>query len=138
MRICILTALMLVLAFAAPSGAEPFYVSWNSPSLAIVNSGGVQGTFGSGLSSAEGLAFDTAGNLYVAEIGNNRVTRFAPNGTSSLFASGFATPFGVVFNATGNLFVSSRDGNRIDRVSPAGVVTPFVAGLDSPEGMAFG
>lgn len=75
----------------------------------------------------EGLAFDHAGNLYVADGGNHRVRVIAPDGTVSTLvgtsAGGWAdgpatvavlhTPSGLAFDAAGNLYVSDSDDLRI-------------------------
>jgi sugar lactone lactonase YvrE len=56
----------------------------------------------------EGLAFDGAGNLYVANYWNNAIYKFAPNGSGGIFAStgsGYNDPFGLAF-ANGTLYAS--------------------------------
>ena len=57
--------------------------------------------------------FDTAGNLYVANNGNNTVVKFAPHGVGSVFANandGLAGPVDLAFDAAGNLYVSNAYG----------------------------
>ena len=49
-------------------------------------------TFASGFNQPDGLAFDSAGNLYVANVGNNTVSEVTPAGVVSTFASGFNGP----------------------------------------------
>jgi DNA-binding beta-propeller fold protein YncE len=41
-----------------------------------------------GLNQPQGLAFDSAGNLYVANSGNDTIMKFDPAGNGSVFASG--------------------------------------------------
>ena len=49
---------------------------------------GVVSTFvSSGLSDPVGLAFDAAGNLYVANDGNNTISKVTPAGAVSTFVS---------------------------------------------------
>jgi hypothetical protein len=51
-----------------------------------------------GLDFPKGLAFDSSGNLYAANLGNNTIEEFAPNGTASLFAStGLDEPYFLAF-----------------------------------------
>jgi hypothetical protein len=45
-----------------------------------------------GLSGPRGLAFDSAGNLYVANSLAGSILKFTPDGTSSVFASGLRSP----------------------------------------------
>ena len=55
--------------------------------------------FASGFNGPAGLAFDPAGNLYVANTGNGTVSKVTPAGVVSTFASGFLQPFGLAFDA---------------------------------------
>ena len=58
--------------------------------------GGTRSTFASGLNEPFGLAFDSAGNLFVADLSGN-IYEFTPDGTRSTFASGLATPEFLAF-----------------------------------------
>jgi uncharacterized protein (TIGR03437 family) len=94
------------------------------------------------LSQPRAVAFDAAGNLWVADAGNNRVLRFAasslnsptpptadtvigqkdffksaPNGGVPISASGFDTPTGLVLDTQGNLYVSDGNNARVLRFS---------------------
>ncbi len=93
-----------------------------------------------------GLAFDSAGNLYIADSGQNRVRKveaatgiirtIAGNGTENgalgdggpATAASLAGPFGLAFDRAGNLFVSSSAGHvrRVDAAT--GVITTFAGG----------
>jgi hypothetical protein len=53
----------------------------------------VKSTFATGLTGPRGLAFDSAGNLFVAEIplsGPGDILKITPGGTRTVFASGFS------------------------------------------------
>jgi sugar lactone lactonase YvrE len=55
------------------------------------------GTFAA-VNAPQGLAFDSAGNLYVASWGNNTVEKFTPDGVGSVFAStGLSLPTALAF-----------------------------------------
>ena len=86
---------------------------------------------------AQGLAFDAAGNLYVANDGNDTISKVTPAGAVSTFVSERARcPEGLAFDAAGNLYVANSDNNTISKVTPAGAVSTFVSssGLDDPIG----
>ena len=66
-------------------------------------------TFVSGLDSPQQLAFDTAGNLYVANYNGGSVTKVTPTGVTSTFVSGFSNPVGLAFDTAGNLYVADAN-----------------------------
>jgi uncharacterized protein (TIGR03437 family) len=103
-------------------------------------SGGDGGAAGSAqLNLPFGVAVDAAGNLYIAEFGNNRVRKVAANGNISTIAgngvSGFSGdkgqatsaqlngPQGVAVDSAGNVFIADSGNNRVRMVAPTGVIT---------------
>lgn len=86
----------------------------------------------------EGLAFDSAGNLYVANWGNT-IEKFTPGGVRSVFAStGLSLPSGLAFDSAGNLYAANRGNNTIEKFTPGGVGSVFASTeLNSPDGLAF-
>ena len=93
--------------------------------------------FASGLQGPGGMAFDGAGNLFVAELAANRVSRVMPSGMTSVFASNILEPRGVAFGGSAELLVASGDGN-VYKVSATGVPTAFLTGLSIPFWIATG
>ena len=81
----------------------------------------------------EDVAFDTAGNLYIADAGNNRVRKVDGSGLITTLAgmaeNGFSGdggpatqamldfPWGLATDATGNVYVADRVNNRVRVVS---------------------
>lgn len=62
-----------------------------------------------------GLALDNQGILYVADTGNHRVVRFAPNGTylGVFINEGIREPVGIVCGDNGSVFVADVEGKRV-------------------------
>jgi streptogramin lyase len=97
------------------------------------------------LSSPAGVAVDGAGNLFIADYGNQRIRRVdavtgvistvAGNGTNGFSGdSGPATsaalssPAGVAVDGAGNLFIADQGNYRVRRVDAATQVITTVAG----------
>ncbi len=99
-----------------------------------------------GLSIPTGLAFDSKGDLFVANAADFKadtgfISEITPNGKVSRFASGFSIPEGLAFDSQGNLFVANMGTNirngTISEVTPDGTVSTFIgSGLNFPRGIA--
>ncbi|HVU38300.1 MAG TPA: SMP-30/gluconolactonase/LRE family protein [Opitutales bacterium] len=71
-----------------------------------------------------GLAFDTQGTLFVADIAHGDILKVNPKtGAATPFASGLNHPEGLAFDAAGNLFVTDFYVNSVLRVSGTGKTT---------------
>ena len=88
--------------------------------------------------SPRGVSVDSAGNLYIADTGNARIRKVAPDGTITTLAgivAGFSGDGGPAINAmlsfptkiaiapSGDLYLSDSSNNRIRRISATGVIT---------------
>ena len=71
----------------------------NNGSIYEFTPGGVQSTFASGLNAPYGLAFDSAGDLFVADGTSGNIYEFTNGGASEkgIFASGLSAPVGLAF-----------------------------------------
>jgi len=100
------------------------------------------------------VAVDSAGNVYVADTGNNAIRMVSPAGVVTTLAglgglqnqgtadgtgsaARFDWPYGVAADSAGNVYVADSGNNTIRKVSPAGVVTTL-AGLAPSSGSADG
>jgi len=94
-----------------------------------------------GYDTPRGMAFDPAGNLFVANPEAGNIGKFTPDGHSSTFASGLVHPFGLAFDGGGTLFVADAqsDGKSglIVKFSRDGSRSTFASGLTHPLGLAF-
>lgn len=91
------------------------------------------------LSGPLGIAFDDAGNLYIAESGNERVRKVTPlgiistiagNGTAGYNGDGIAAtgaelnnPNGIVVDKSGNIYIGDYFNNRVRKVNTAGFIS---------------
>ncbi|MBU6401718.1 MAG: SMP-30/gluconolactonase/LRE family protein, partial [Verrucomicrobia bacterium] len=86
-----------------------------------------------------GVAVDTAGNVFIADQGNNcvrkvdsqgNITTVAGNGSAGYFGDGGAAtnaglgyPTGLALDTAGNMFIADTWNNRIRKVDPDGIIT---------------
>ena len=106
----------------------------------IGNSGDGGPATAAALSSVEGITFDSAGNLYITDQGNDNVRKVSTGGIISTVAGngrGFsgdggpainaqlAQPFSVAADPDGNVYIGENVNRRIRRVSPSGTITTF-------------
>jgi sugar lactone lactonase YvrE len=139
----IATAGLLLSGLPAASRADILYVTIGLPdSIQKITSNGSNTVFTtSNLSGPQGIAFDSSGNLYVANAGNHVIEKFTQGGAGSFFADTGAgtTPTGLTFDGSGNLFVSTFNFDTIQKFTAGGTGSLFAttAVSSGPTGLAF-
>ncbi|MHB8519338.1 MAG: LamG-like jellyroll fold domain-containing protein [Limisphaerales bacterium] len=118
--------------------------------------GGTNGMVDGPLSQARfsipnGLAFDSAGNAFIADQGNNRIRKIGTNGVVSTFAGStagyrdgfginaqFNAPSGLAMDANDNLYVADWLNQKIRIITPQGAVSTFAGSYGAPVDIALG
>jgi sugar lactone lactonase YvrE len=93
------------------------------------------------LRSPIGIAVDPAGNLYIADTGNNRIRKVSVEGVMTTVAAGLHRAEGVAVDGSGNVYVTDYEAvappcedcdetyaGRIVRIRPGGIVETIAGG----------
>ncbi|PYK70226.1 MAG: hypothetical protein DME42_12980 [Verrucomicrobia bacterium] len=110
----------------------------NALAIYKFDSAGNRTVFKSG-TYADWLAFDSKGNLFVADPSDNVILKITPAGVQTNFATG-VTPAGIAFDGAGNLFaINTAASGSILKYTPSGTMTTFVPNLGGggPTGLVF-
>ncbi len=111
-----------------------------SPSASKQSTGGfTQG----GVSWPQGTVADKKGNIWIANCGNNTITRYAsgnPMAEKSLGSLGIEKPFDIALNGKGQAFITGNGNNKVAVLNNDGSPTagsPVAGGgLNKPMGIA--
>jgi trimeric autotransporter adhesin len=95
----------------------------------------------------EGVANDTAGNVYIADTRNNRIRKVSLSGVITTIAGSSGAflgdgnpatsaalnyPWSVAVDAAGNVFIADLYNRRIRKVSPSGIISTIAGNGTSP------
>ena len=138
------TAGNLYIADSSAASVRKVAVNGTITTIAGYNIAGYSGDGGLAtsalLNSPQGVAVDSAGNVYIADASNNRIrkitaatgiiTTVAGNGNSTFSGDGgLATsaqinnPAGVYLDAAGNLYIAENNNQRVRKVDTSGIIT---------------
>jgi sugar lactone lactonase YvrE len=96
---------------------------------------------GTGLSYPVGVAFDSSGDLFVADWGANRVLEVSISGESTSIGTGLAFASAVGVDAFGDVFIADQNNNRLVEVPGTaagpgtGTQVTIATGLLQPHGI---
>jgi DNA-binding beta-propeller fold protein YncE len=108
---------------------------------------GGQGNGKGQFDSPRGIAIDRAGNIFVADTGNERIEKFSPSGVfiTSIGTKGkghgqFGEPNGIAIDRAGNIYVAEVASNhRVQKLAPDGTfVAEWAPGFYGPRRIAIG
>src|SRR6267154_642688 len=109
-----------VVLVSSSTQAQNLFVAEVFGNIGEVTPGGIHSTFATGVNPSGGLAFNSAGNLFVAGWNSGNIDEYTPGGVRSTFASGLAYPRDLAFDSAGNLFEAGEYGGDIYKFAPNG------------------
>ncbi|MFA6989915.1 MAG: tetratricopeptide repeat protein [Candidatus Gastranaerophilaceae bacterium] len=87
-----------------------------------------------GFVSPTGISKDVAGNLYVANYGDNSIVKITPSGKKSIVAKGkpLSGPIGIAVDKLNNIYVANYDSNEILKINKSGIISVMIKNIKKP------
>jgi sugar lactone lactonase YvrE len=152
--------LLVILAAACVVGTTDASATSGNDTITTFagTSGGFSGDGGPAtaakLDGPTAVAVDGKGNVYIADINNNRVRRVGPDGTITTIAGtgvgGFSgdggpatsaqlfAPEGVAVDGQGTVYIADRNNGLVRKIGPNGVITTFAGTMSARSGIGDG
>ena len=94
-----------------------------------------------GLNAPGGVAVDGAGDVYIADTGNNAIKEWtAAGGLTTLVGTGLSGPTGLAVDGAGNVYIADTGDNAVKEwragAIPGSAPVTSLAGLHAPAGVA--
>ena len=101
----------------------------------LCGSGAVGAADGTGTAASfsypAGIAVDSTGNLYIADVGNNEIRKVTPAGVVTTVAgsttpgdvdgtgsaAAFSDPYGVTIDKSGNIYVTEQGNDKVRKIT---------------------
>jgi sugar lactone lactonase YvrE len=115
-----------------PDGTVTTLAGNTKPLSDVRENGYVDGTGASArFNNPRGITHDAAGNLYLADWGNDRIRKITPQGVVTTVAGppSIRNPTDITIDSAGNLYVTYY-GNVLQKITPAGVVSTVAGFVD--------
>lgn len=149
----VLRLLICYLPLFLLADTPPAYVIQTFAGTALVGDGG--SATSALLNQPEGIAVDSAGNVYVSDAADNRVRKISPSGLIQTVAgngnAGFSGdggpgtaaqlnhPYGLAIDRGGNLFIADLGNSRVRKLDAQGQITTVAGGgANSPSAADIG